>query len=231
MMSVPILIDLENSYHINDWFLSAMILTLLFMLVIMGPYRYDYVKSFLSMFRFKSPDGDVSYPLLSTLENIFIFTLSSFSIGISVGIYSHDLMKEGFSQVVFLLWYSLLVIVCLVIKLILYTITNKILYKRQVISLKPGRWNCFFVMSYSVAGFLILIFSIIVVFLDLHILALLIFAYLIRFLVIAGRIFKIKTTLFKNQSSNLGFIMYLCAFELAPIVIEFMLTSRLFGLI
>ena len=230
MKFIPI-IDLAGSYHLNDWFLSAMILTLLLMLVIMGPYRYDYVKSFLSMFRFKSPDGDVSYPLLSTAENIAVFILSSISIGISVGVYSHDLMEEGFSQVIFLLWYSAAVVVCLVIKLMLYTVTNKILYSRQIITLKPGRWNCFFVMSYSVAGFLILLFSIIVVFLDIHILALLIFAYLMRIMVITGRIFKIKTTLFKNQRSNSGFIMYLCAFELAPIIIEFMLTSRLFGLI
>ena len=230
MSFIPI-IDLANSYHLNDWFLSAMILTLLLMLVIMGPYRYDYVKSFLSMFRFKSPDGDVSYPLLSTAENIAVFILSSISIGISVGVYSHDLMEEGFSQVIFLLWYSAAVVVCLVIKLMLYTVTNKILYSRQIITLKPGRWNCFFVMSYSVAGLLILIFSICVVFLDIHFLALLIFAYLMRLLVIIGRIFKINTTLFKNRHSNSGFILYLCAFELAPIVIEFMLTSRLFGLI
>ena len=230
MKFIPI-IDLASSYQLNDWFLSAMILTLLLMLVIMGPYRHDYVKSFLSMFRFKSPDGDVSYPLLSTAENIAVFILSSISIGISVGVYSHDLMEEGFSQVIFLLWYSLAVVACLVIKLMLYTITNKILYQRQIITLKPGRWNCFFVMSYSVAGLLILIFSICVVFLDIHILALLVFAYLMRLLVIIGRIFKINTTLFKNRHSNFGFILYLCAFELAPILIEFMLTSRLFGLI
>ena len=108
---------------------------------------------------------------------------------------------------------------------------RNILYNRQIITLKPGRWNCFFVMSYSVAGLLILIFSILVVFLNIHLLALLVFAYLMRLLVIIGRIFKIKTTLFKNQRSNTGFILYLCAFELAPILIEFMLTSRLFGLI
>ena len=229
-MLLPI-IDLKTYYGINDWFLSAMIVTLLLMLVIMGPYRYDYVKSFLSMLRFKNPDGDVSYPLLSTAENIAVFILSSISIAIAVGIYSHDLMEEGFSQIIFLLWYSAAVVVCLVIKLLLYTVTNKILYRKQIITLKPGRWNCFFVMSYSVAGLLILIISICVVFLNIHLLTLLIFAYLMRILVISGRIFKIKTTLFKNQRSNLGFIMYLCAFELAPILIEFTLTSKLFGLI
>ena len=230
MRIIP-LIDLTTSYQLNDWFLSAMIVTLLLMLITMGPYRYDYVRSFLSMFRFKSPDGDVSYPLLSTFENILVFLLSSISIAIAVGIYSHDIMEEGFSQIIFLLWYSCDVVVCLVVKLILYTVTNKILYRKQIIALKPSRWNCFFVMSYSVSGLLILFFSIIVVFLDIHLLALLIFAYFMRVLVIAGRIFKIKTTLFKNQRSNTGFILYLCAFELAPILIEFMLTSRLFGLI
>ena len=230
MRFIP-LIDLTTSYQLNDWFLSAMIITLLLMLITMGPYRYEYVRSFLSMFRFKSPDGDVSYPLLSTFENIVVFLLSSISIAISVGIYSQDIMEEGFSQIIFLSWYSCGVVTCLVAKLILYTVINKILYRKQIIALKPSRWNCFFVMSYSVSGLLILIFSVVVVFLDIHVLVLLIFAYLMRFLVITGRIFKIKTTLFKNQRSNSGFIMYLCAFELAPILIEFMLTSRLFGLI
>ena len=96
-------------------------------------------------------------------------------------------------------------------------------YKRQIITLKPGRWNCFFVMSFSVAGLLILVFSVLVLFLNLPLVSLLVFAFLMRILVISGRIFKIKTTLFKNQSSNSGFIMYLCAFEIAPVLIEFVL--------
>ena len=85
MRFIP-LIDLTTSYQLNDWFLSAMIITLLLLLITMGPYRYEYVRSFLSMFRFKSPDGDVSYPLLSTFENIVVFLLSSISIAIAVGI-------------------------------------------------------------------------------------------------------------------------------------------------
>ncbi len=183
------------------------------------------------MFRFKSPDGDVSFPLLSTTENVVVFLLSSISIAISVGIYSHDIMEEGYSQVFFLLWYSCMMSAFLVVKLVLYTVTNKFLYKRQVITLKPSRWNCFFVMSYSVAGLLILIVSFLVVFLDIHVLVLFIFAYLMRALIIIGRIFKIKTTLFKNQRSNSGFIVYLCAFEIVPVFLEYLISSRLFGLI
>ena len=225
------IISLANTFQVNDWFLSVVILTLLLMLIIMGSYRYEYIDSFSSMLRFKNPDGDVSYPLLSTVENIIVFVLSCVSIGIVVTIYSQDLTDEGFRQVIFLLWYSLSATVAFVLKLLLYSAANKILYQRQVITLKPGRWNCFFVMSFSVAGFLILVFSILVLFLNLPHVLLLVFAYLMRILVISGRIFKIKTTLFKNQRSNSGFIMYLCAFEIAPILVEYVLLDKFFGLI
>jgi len=230
MISVPIMIS-TDSFQVNDWFLSAMIVTLLLMLVIMGPHRSAYIDSFSSMFKFNNPDGDVSYPLLSSIGYVFIFILSCISVGMAVAVYSQDLMEEGSSPVFFLLWYSFAVVVCFLVKLLLYTTVNKILYNKQIIMIKPGRWNCFFVVTFSEAGLLILCFTILVLFLDLPLILLLVFAYLMRILVISGRIFKIKTALFKNKRSNLGFIVYLCAFEIAPIIVEFVLTSRLFGLI
>ena len=230
MNAVPI-ISLTSPLQVNDWFLSVTIVTLLLMLVIMGPYRYDYQDSVSLMFRFKNPDGEINYPLLSTIENILLFILSSICVGVAVSVYTHDIREEGFSTVMFLLRFSSLALVAFLLKLLFYTIANKILYERQIITLKPGRWNCFFVMTFSVTGLLVLSFSILVFLLNLPLVLLLIFCALMRILMISGRIFKIKTTLFKNQRSNSGFILYLCAFELAPILIEFMLTSRLFGLI
>jgi hypothetical protein len=157
--------------------------------------------------------------------------LSCLSIGLAVGVYSQDLTVEGYAPLHFLAWYSLLMLSLFLFKLLCYTITNKILYNRQIITLKPTRWNCFFVMSFSVCALLILIYSILVLFLNIHLFTLFLFAYLMRFLNVSGRIFKMKTTLFKNQRSNLGFILYLCAFEIAPIVLEFLLSSRILGLI
>jgi len=230
MMSVPILI-LNDYYKVNDWFLAVMIMTLLLMLIVMGPYRQAYVYSVSSMFRFKNPDGDVSYPLLSTMEYVLIFILSCLGVGIAVAIYSHDMLEEGLSLVVFLLWYCSIMVVFFLAKLLLYTIVNRALFNRQIITIKPSRWNCFFVMSFSAASFLILLFSFLVLFLDVPLVALLVFAYLMRALVITGRIFKMKTTLFKNKRTNSGFILYLCAFEIVPILVEFVFTGILFGLI
>ncbi len=229
-MLIPI-IDLVNYYGLNDWFLLAMIVTLVLMLIIMGPYRAEYADSFMSMFRFRSPDGEVSFPLLSTIENIIIYLLSCISIGLAVGVYSQDLMEEGTSSIYFLLWYSSMIVGFFLLKLVCYTVVNKILYKRQVITLKPARWNCFFVMTFSVCAFLMLMFSILVIFLNIHLFALFVFAYLMRILTITGRIFKMKTALFKNSRSNLGFILYLCAFEIAPVIFEFIISSTILGLI
>lgn len=230
MIPQPIL-SIISQLDVNDWFLAVMIVTFLLMLIVMGPYRASYYESFSSMFRFKSPDSDVSFPLHSTMEYIMVFILSCISIGVSVAVYSHDVMEKGLSLVLFILWYSSLVIGLFLLKLTLYSIVNRILYRRQVIMLKPGRWNCFFVMSFSVAGLLILAFSIIVMFFNLPLVMLLVFAYLMRILVVTGRIFKIKSALFRNKSSKLGFIVYLCAFEIAPILVEFIITSKIFGLI
>ena len=230
MNAVPI-ISLTSPLQVNDWFLSVTIVTLLLMLVIMGPYRYDYQDSVSLMFRFKNPDGEIKYPLLSTIGNILLFILSSISVGVAVSVYTHDIREEGFSTVMFLLRFSSLALVAFLLKLLFYTIANKILYERQIITLKPGRWNCFFVMTFSVTGLLVLSFSILFFLLNLPLVLLLIFCALMRILMISGRIFKIKTTLFKNQRSNSGFIMYLCAFEIAPVLVEYVLLNELIGLI
>ena len=230
MSAVPI-ISLSSPLEVNDWFLSVTMLTLILMLVIMGPYRYVYMDSFSSMFRFKTPDGDVRYPLLSTTGIVMLFILSCFCVGITVSIYTHDIREEGLSVVLFLLRFSSLAVVAFLLRLLLYTTVNKILFERQIITLKPTRWNCFFVMSFSVAGLLILLFSMLVFLLNLSLVLLLVFSALMRILVITGRIFKIKTTLFKNRRTNSGFIMYLCAFELAPVFLEFVLLNRFFSLI
>ena len=230
MNAVPI-ISLTSPLQVNDWFLSVTIVTLLLMLVIMGPYRYDYQDSVSLMFRFKNPDGEIKYPLLSTIGNILLFILSSISVGVAVSVYTHDIREEGFSTVMFLLRFSSLALVAFLLKLLFYTIANKILYERQIITLKPGRWNCFFVMTFSVTGLLVLSFSILFFLLNLPLVLLLIFCALMRILMISGRIFKIKTTLFKNRRSNSGFIMYLCAFEIAPVLVEYVLLNELIGLI
>ena len=222
---------LNTPININDWFLLVMITSLVLMVLIMGPYRKSYKTSIRSMYKFKTPDSDVEYPLFSTLGFVILFVLSCISIGIALVLYSQDVYVEGSEPVMFLLTVSLVLIICFFVKLLLCTIVNNWLYKSQTITLKPVRWNCFMVMTFSVAGFIILVSALLVLFLRLPYILLLILCYLVRILVISGRIFKIKTSLFKNRSSNSGFLLYLCAFEIAPVIIEFVILDKYIGLI
>lgn len=230
MIPVPIF-SLVNPVQVNDWFLSVVLLTLLLMFVIMGPCRVDFIDSVSSMLRFKNPDGDVSYPLIPTQGYAILFLLSCIGVGVSVSVYMSDVTQGDSIRILPLLWYSLVALVCFMIRLLLYSGVNRILYGKQVITLKPGRWNCFFLMTFSVAGMLILLFSILVFFFDMPVLTLLFFAVFLRAFVISGRIFKIKTTLFKNRRTNLGFIVYLCALEIVPLFLEFVLWRYSIGLI
>lgn len=222
---------LDTPVNINDWFLLVMITSLVLMVSIMGPYRKSYKTSVRSMYKFNTPDGDVEYPLFSTLGFVVLFILSCISIGIALVLYSQDVSVEGTEPVMSLLSVSLVLIICFFVKLLLYTIVNNWLYKSQTIFLKPVRWNCFMVMTFSVAGFIILVLAFIVYFLRLPFILLPVLCYLVRIFVIAGRIFKIKTSLFKNRSSNSGFFLYLCAFEIVPVLIEMVILNNYIGLI
>ena len=222
---------LNTPVSINDWFLLVMIASLLLMVLIMAPYWKSYKTSIRSMYKFKTPDSDVEYPLFSTLGFVILFILSCISIAIALVLYSQDVSVEGTEPVMFLLSVSLVLIICFFVKLLLFTIVNNWLYKSQAITLKPVRWNCFVVMTFSVAGFIILVFALSVQFLGLPPVLLFFLCYLVRILVISGRIFKIKTSLFKNRSSNSGFILYLCAFEIVPVLIEMVILNNYIGLI
>ena len=226
-----LLSSINTPVSINDWFLLVMIVSMVLMVLIMGPYWKSYKTSIRSMYKFNTPDGDVEYPLFSTLGFVTVFVLSCIGIAIALVIYSQDVSVEGTEPLLTLLSVSLVIVLCFVAKLLLYTIVNNWLYKSQTINLKPLRWNCFVVMSFSVGGFVILLLAFIVHFFRLPLFLLLILSYLVRILIISGRIFKIKTSLFKNRSSNSGFILYLCAFEIVPVIIELGFLNKYIGLI
>ena len=226
-----LLSSINTPVSINDWFLLVMIVSMVLMILIMGPYWKSYKTSIRSMYKFSTPDGDVEYPLFSTLGFVTVFVLSCIGIAIAFVLYSQDVSVEGVEPLLTLLSVSSVIVLCFVAKLLLYTIVNNWLYKSQTINLKPLRWNCFVVMSFSVGGFVILMLAFIVHFFSLPLFLLLVLSYLVRILIISGRIFKIKTSLFKNRSSNSGFILYLCAFEIVPVIIELGFLNEYIGLI
>ena len=229
MNPVPSLL-LNSPSAVNDWLVCAIIVVFLLLLFAMGPFRAYYIKTVKSMYRFRNPDRDVCFPPYSSFGFVSIFILSSFCIGIAILVYTRNCAYSNPEQLLDLLSFSGLISVVFGIKLAIYQMVNTFLFKSQTIMLKPTRWNCFFVTTYAGAGFLILLLSVLALFVGLPNLLLLIFVFIVRFLVVIGRVFKIKTVIFKNKRLNMGIIMYLCAFEIVPMLLTFVIWGRFISL-
>ena len=124
-----LLSSINTPVDINDWFLLVMIVSMVLMVLIMGPYWKSYKISIRSMYKFSTPDGDVEYPLFSTLGFVTVFVLSCISISIAFVLYSQDVSVEGTEPLLVLLSVSSVIVLCFVAKLLLYTIVNNWLYK------------------------------------------------------------------------------------------------------
>ena len=225
MIPLPIF-SLNAPVSYNDWYLLLMTVSFLLSISLMGPFIHQYAKGLSVMFRFSSPDADICFPLYPPAGYVVISILSCLNLGLALSVVKWDITEQGTQALLYVLRASGVFGAACAIKILLYQIVNSSLYRNQKTSLKPIRWSGLFVMAFSAASFFILIFAAIILFLDLPRFLMIIGAALALLLVETGLIFKLKTALFKNKCSFLGFILYLCALELGPIALMLVLLSE-----
>lgn len=225
-MNVLPIFSLNNPVNVNDWYLLFMTVCLVLSLMLMGPFHQQYSKGMSVMFRFNSPESDICFPMFSPLGYVTVSIVSCISLGLVLSPCLWDVTEPGPGMILKILSASGLFGLFCAVKLLLYQIINGFLYNSQSTTLKPIRWNGFFVMAFSAVSFIILILAIIVLFLGLPHLIIVIGAFLALIVMETGLIFRLKTSLFKKKYSILGFIMYLCALEFGPIVLMLVLLSK-----
>jgi len=225
MSFVPL--AMTGQIEINDGFLSVMIAVFLLMFLVMGPYRNDFRRSVSSMFKFKTPDPEISFPQYSSLGFVLLFILSVISMGIPIAYCCHGASPDNSSALSGLFIVTGMTAALIFAWLLLYHAVNKVLYRSQSIKVRPTRWNCFFLTIFAVTAILILTFSILVMFLGIPEIVLGIFAIVVTVLMAIGRIFRVITALFRNKRLSYGIILYLCALELIPAVFTVVIWSRL----
>lgn len=229
MTFIPVSL-LDTPLDANDWLMTILVLVFLLMLLIMGPHAEYYSKTVSSMYRFNNPDSDVTFPPFSPFGFVAVFILSCIGMGFTVFQFIGDVSDKTTGPVGDLFMISAMLLVVYAVRLLIYQMVNSILYRSQTINLKPTRWNGFYVATFSAACFVVLVFSAFVLFLRLPLLLLPVFVLLLRIIVVVGRIFKIKTALFKNNRSKSGFILYLCALEIVPMILTFVIWAKLISL-
>ena len=225
MTIVPIL-SLNSPVNANDWYLLVMTLSFLLSLFIMGPFLEQYTKGLSVMFRFNSPDADLCFPMFSPSGYVTISLISCINLGLALSLTVWDPSQPGASMLLNVLSASGVFGLSCALKMLLYQLVNNSMYKSQKTTLKPIRWNGFFVMAFSASSFMVLMLAAVVLFTGLPQLFLTIFSFLVLLTIEIGLIFKLKTSLFKKKYSIIGFILYLCALEIGPIVLMLVLLSK-----
>lgn len=225
-MNALSILGITGPLAVNDWFMLLIVAVSLLMLLIMAPFRDVYTWSVSSMFRFKNPDGEVHYPPYPPFVFVLVSILACLSMGVALILYIHDMSAANDGIIINVLIACIPFVTFFAVKLLLYHLINTILSNRQDIMLKPTRWNGFFVMVFSVAGFVMLLVSVLTLFLDITPYIIPICALLILLQTEIGLIFKLKTALFKNKCSTMGFILYLCALEFGPIALMLVILGK-----
>ncbi|MBO7416948.1 MAG: DUF4271 domain-containing protein [Bacteroidaceae bacterium] len=203
----------------TDWYLLVLIAAVLVMVVTVGPERECYVDSVASMFRYRSSDTEIVYPSGSVFRGIAVFIVSCVSFPLMLCSVEGEYSFESGRGKILLAVGTGFAVLFYVIKLILYTSVNGHLFRKQKITVKPSRWNGFFNMLFTVAGCMFLTVALIVTFLGLSRFYSRILAFSVPVFIETGVFYKLKSALFKNKVSGLGFFYYLCALEFSPLAL------------
>lgn len=207
--------SIKDLIPVNDQIMALSFLLLLVSVLIMGPYFWDFRKTLISLFWFNGSQDDVSYPQFSPFTAVVLFIVVCLETALLLG-YAFRASGLTLSS---LLPFLGITVLFMTLKAVLYMSVNSVLYKKQNISIKPTRWNQFFVSVVALAGFFSLVVFFVSVSLSLDKFWVLLLAGLLWSLTQIGLIFKLKTSLFRNKCSNSVFFLYLCALEIAPFVL------------
>lgn len=206
---------IKDLIPVNDNILALSLLLLLVSVLIMGPFFWDFHKTLTSLFWFNGSRDDVSYPQFSPLTAVVLFVVACLETALFIG-YAFRASGLTLSS---LLPFMGITAFFVAVKTLLYRSVNSILYRKQNISIKPARWNYFFVSVVALAGLFSLILFFVSVSFSLDKFWVLLLAGLLWFFTQIGLIIKLKTSLFRNKCSNSVFFLYLCALEIAPFVL------------
>lgn len=201
----------------DDWVVTLLIVSFVLFSITVGSDLSQVEKSLRSMFNFKKSDGQLVYTPLSLFGLILATLHSALSTGILVYIYRGQGVA-GYSETPLqsVLSLSLLVLLYIVAKIVLYIIANAVVCSKYYMPAQHFRWSSFYIMVNAVLGAVALLLSLSVIYLKIPLIIALFFYVSIAILLEIGVLFTLFSAFFKKKCSKLVFFIYLCALEIAP---------------
>lgn len=201
----------------DDWVVLFLILSFVLVSVTIGSDMPQVLKSLRSMFNFRKSDGQLVYAPLS----LFGLILASIHIAISVGTLVYLCTGSGLltytkTPLQSVLSQSVLVLLFIVLKIILYIVVNGIICSKHYIPSQHFRWISFYIMVQALNGAIAWVLSLLIIYINIPVQVAVIVYLLLAILLEIGILFKLFSAFFKKKCSVLVFFIYLCALEIAP---------------
>ena len=210
----------------DDWVVLLLILSFVLVSVTIGSDMPQVLKSLRSMFNFKKSDGQLVYAPVS----LFGLVRGSIHIAISVGTLVYIFTGSGLltyteTPLRSVLSQSVLVLLFIVLKIILYISVNGIICSKHYIPSQHFRWISFYIMVQALNGAVALVLSLLVIYIHIPVQVAVIVYILLAILLEIGILFKLFSAFFKKKCSVLVFFIYLCALEIAPCILVWFLVK------
>ena len=219
-------IFVPSNLQYDSWVVLLMIVSFVCMSLTIGSDFPQVGKSVRSMFNFNNRDGQLVYAPLS----LFGLLLAVIHTALSAGVFIYTLKGsgvDGFSETPArsVLSLSVVIVLFVVLKLLLYISVNGIICRRYYMSSQHFRWASFYIMVISILGTVLLALSVMEIYLNLNVIVASVLAAVVAILLEIGTLFKLFTAFFKKKCSVLVFFIYLCALEIAPCFLAWFLVK------
>ncbi len=208
---------------VDNWMMIVFLTVLLLMSLLVGPSFRQFMDSIMSVFSFRKMGPELKTMVRSTVHSVALAAVSLASVSLSVGLAVCEPSERPGMNAGVVLCSFIAFVVIFTFKQLLCHLVNTKLYSRQLIQMKPVRWNALNTTMIAFFGMLLIGVNLLAIFVPLSAATVRIVALICLVLTESGLIFKVLTSLFTTRFNFLGILLYLCALEIGPAVFALVL--------
>ncbi len=214
----------------DDWTMLALLVLFLASCLLLGPQLGTLKTSLVYVYRIKNLNSEFKTLNLSPLHSIAVAIVSVLSVSFASALAGIIPERTDTHTLVSVLHAFIYIVFCILLKQQLSHVVNNRMYATQKICVKPLRWNALSMTMLSFLGISSLVICLMEMFIPFPSAVYIILLSFLVLLCLYGKIIKAKSSLFSTRCKLLGIILYLCALEIAPLVLALflMVTNTLF---
>lgn len=202
----------------DDWIMLYLVATVLLTCLLLGPHLHQFLDALNYAFNRKSLVSEIRTLTLPPVLSVGLSMVSLASVSLTAVLAGFEVPgKENGQALAAAVIFPVLFLTFFLKQFFVRTV-NRRLYARQMVTIKPVRWNMFSSTLLAFWGVLHTLLNILAVFAGIPAGITFKASIVVMAIVETVMIVKIKTSLFSTQCNFLGIMLYLCTLEFGPLL-------------